>query len=113
MDSTTIAAGNALTQWAANNGLAVVLLLMLIFAIWRVSSWCAVAFLIPMRDGALKHLDTVGTTLKSVQESLTSMDEKLTETHDAANATREQMLGMHSRFDRIESQGCGEKRVSR
>ena len=112
MDPTSIAAGNSLSQWAANNGLAVVLLLILLLAIWRAASWCAGAFLMPMRDGALKHLETVGTTLRSVQDSLHSMDEKLTATHDAAHSTREQMLGMHSRFDRIESQGCGEKRGS-
>lgn len=52
--------------WLINQGLAVALLLLFLWASWKGVSWLGTAFLIPLRDAAIAHLHEVGQSLGSL-----------------------------------------------
>jgi hypothetical protein len=56
-----------------NQGLAVALLLITLFAVWRGGSWCATAFLVPLRDAAVKHLQGIEESFDRLTACLTAL----------------------------------------
>ena len=44
-------------------------------ALWRVCSWVGKEFLIPSRDRAFRHLDTVDSTMREISGSLQKLSE--------------------------------------
>lgn len=57
-------------SWLINQGLAVALLLILLWAMWKGVAWCGSAFLVPLRDAAIEHLREVGQSLESLATCL-------------------------------------------
>ena len=104
-------AGNNLSIWTANNGLAVVMLLLCfivgIFFTWKLASWSGSNLFIPLRDAAVKHLNDVGEVMHSVNTSLHQMREEMTTTRAAVENHGKGVDAIHTRLDRIENKGCG------
>lgn len=69
-------------SWLINQGLAVALLLLFLWASWRAIAWIGTAFLIPLRDGALKHLNDVGQSLGSLAACLRELGVKTEEINE-------------------------------
>lgn len=97
-DSMTILAqvdqfGNSISTWTQNNGLAVVLLFMVLislgFATWKTFNWSAVNIVIPMRDSFISHLGKTDNTMEKMDKTMDVMGETLTGLHDEIKATRE------------------------
>lgn len=113
MDPATAAAahaGNNLSQWTANNGLAVVMLLLCfvvgIFFTWKLASWSGSQLFIPLRDAAIKHLNDVGAVMHSVNDSLLQMRDEMSSTRAAVENHGKGVEAIHTRLDRIESKRC-------
>lgn len=68
----------SLTQWALNNGLAVLIVVAGGFALWRSASWMAVNVITPGKDAFTLHLKAIGefmgATTKSLESTAKSMD---------------------------------------
>ena len=69
-------------EWLINQGLAVALLLLFLWASWKGVSWLGTAFLIPLRDAAIAHLQEVGQSLASLGVCLRNLDGKTNEIND-------------------------------
>lgn len=83
--------GNSLSNWTANNGLAVVLLFMVLISLglagWRTLNWSATNVIIPMRDAFTKHLDATNETMQEVCKEL--------------QLTRSSQELLHTKFDAV------------
>ncbi len=106
MDPATITqTGNSISQWTANNGLAVVMLILFfvvgIFFVWKLSSWLGSQLFIPLRDAAIKHLNDVGTVMHSVNDSLHQMREEMASTRAAVESHSDGVKSLHTRLDRM------------
>lgn len=90
--------GNSLSNWTANNGLAVVLLFMVLISLglagWRTLNWSAANVIIPMRDAFTKHLDATNETMQEVKTSMQGM-------HQELQHTRSSQELLHSKFDSV------------
>jgi hypothetical protein len=71
--------------WLTNQGLAVGLLIAIGLGLYRLLSWTGTNVVTPMKDAAVKHLDTVGVTLTEATDSLRKINVKL----DVMNDTHE------------------------
>lgn len=69
-------------SWLINQGLAVALLLLFLWATWKGVSWCGSVFLIPLRDAAIKHLTDVGQSLESLAGCLRELGAETKEIND-------------------------------
>ena len=94
--------GNSLSTWTQNNGLAVVLLFMVLislgFAAWKTLNWSAANIVLPMRDSFISHLGRTDNTMEKMDRTMDAMGETLTGLHDEIKATREII---HSKHDVI------------
>ena len=93
---------NNLSTWTQNNGLAVVLLFMVLislgFAAWKTLNWSAANIVIPMRDSFISHLGRTDSTMAKMDETMGTMGDTLTGLHEEIKATREII---HSKHDVI------------
>jgi hypothetical protein len=91
-----IDAGNTLSQWIGNNGLAVVLLMVsgsiVVLAVWRFSSWSAKEIIIPARDRGFAHLEAVAKTMATVSDTMLDMQKNMQE-------TKANTVAIHRRLD--------------
>lgn len=90
--------GNTISSWTANNGLAVVLLFMVLISLglaaWRTLNWSASNVVIPMRDAFIKHLDATDATMNSVKESMR-------EIHTEIQSARTSQDSLHAKIDEL------------
>ena len=106
--------GNSLSTWTQNNGLAVVLLFMVLislgFAGWKTLNWLAAKFdwiitniIIPMRDSITSHLTQTDKTMEAMGDTLTGL-------HDEMKQTREIVTAKHdlitAKLDEIRQHKC-------
>lgn len=91
--------GNSLSTWTQNNGLAVVLLFMVLislgFAAWKTLNWSAANIIIPMRDSFISHLGRTDNTMEKMDKTMDTMGDTLTGLHDEIKATREIITTKH------------------
>ena len=80
--------------WLTNQGLAVGLLVAIGLGFWRVLTWTGANEVIPMKDSAVKHLETVGVTLTEATDSLKKINVKL----DVVNDRTTELLKTHEGF---------------
>lgn len=90
--------GNSLSQWTQNNGLAVVLLFLVLISLgiaaWKTLNWSAANVVIPMRDSIITHLTNTDKTMDSMRDSLEGMHREMT---DNKNLTQ----SIHSKLDKL------------
>lgn len=106
--------GNSLSTWTQNNGLAVVLLFMVLlsfgFAAWKTLNWSAANIIIPMRDSFISHLGRTDKTMENMDQTMGTMGETLTGLHDEIKATREIVTSKHelinAKLDEIRQHKC-------
>jgi len=68
-------------QWI-NNGIAVVILIAIGFATWRVIDWSASNIVVPLKDGALRHLDETNKALTKSADATDRLASHLDSMHD-------------------------------
>ena len=95
--------GNNLSNWTANNGLAVVLLFMVLISLglagWRTLNWSASNVVIPMRDAFVKHLDNTDETMQEVKRSMQGI-------HSEIQSTRSSQDLLHHKLDELSKRPC-------
>lgn len=73
--------GNNLSMWTANNGLAVVLLFVVLIsgglAIWKIMNWTGTNVALPMRDAIITHLTNTDKTMNTMSDTLGGIAEEL------------------------------------
>jgi hypothetical protein len=106
--------GNSISTWTQNNGLAVVLLFMVLislgFAAWKTLNWSAANIVIPMRDSFISHLGRTDNTMEKMDKTMDTMGDTLTGLHDEMKATREIVTSKHdlinAKLDEIVKHKC-------
>jgi hypothetical protein len=85
--------GNGFSTWTTNHGLAVVLVFLFLFGVWRTLSWSAKNVIVPVKDAVISHLVNTDKTMESMQETMKGMHSELQKT----TASHE---SLHTKFDR-------------
>jgi hypothetical protein len=102
--------GNSLSSWTANNGLAVVLLFMVLISIglagWRTMNWSASNVVIPMRDAFIKHLDTTDETMQEVKTSMQGIHAEIQQTRSSQDLLHSKQDLLHNKLDELSKRSC-------
>ncbi len=86
-----------LTQWVANNGLAVVIVIAGGVGLWKTAAWLGVNVITPLKDAFVDHLHSIGVFMKATTESLES-------TAKSIDVISDQMRGIRQDVDNIAKQ---------
>lgn len=78
-------------SWLVNQGLAVALLLLFLWASWKGIAWFGTAFLVPLRDAAIKHLSDVGQSLDSLVACFRELGLETKEIHQRTKQIEEHL----------------------
>jgi Na+-transporting methylmalonyl-CoA/oxaloacetate decarboxylase gamma subunit len=85
--------GSNLSTWTTNNGLAVVLLFLILLAMWRTFSWLAKNVIVPTKDAVISHLINTDKTMESMQKTMEGM-------HSELQKTAASHESLHTKIDR-------------
>jgi hypothetical protein len=92
-----------LTQWVANNGLAVAIVVAGGIGLWKTAGWLAVNVITPLKDAFVDHLHGISAFMTATSESLES-------TAKSIEVISEQMKGIRDDVDQM-SRSMEERKV--
>lgn len=102
--------GNSLSTWTENNGLAVVLLFMVLislgFASWKILNWAAANVVIPMRDSFISHLSRTDKTMESMEGTLTGIHAEMQTARSDRESLQTKHDLLHAKIDEIGRRKC-------
>jgi cell division protein FtsB len=86
-------------RWV-NNGIAVVILIYLGYAMWRGGQWLGTNILIPLKDAGLEHLEGINEYMKATAKALDSTAQALQDIGHEVKAMRADFETLRSEVKR-------------
>ncbi len=96
----TVEVGNSLNEWTSDQGVAVVLLFLIVISLglagWKILNWTGSNIIVPMKDAMIAHLSTTDRTMNAMQQSLESMHEELRQDKNLHEKTHAKQDALHA-----------------